>query len=130
MPSSLTAQSREIKKVQVEEVVLFAMNNIPQVDRTTLKQFLELVNTGGTFGALSQQQILKKMALLMKHVPNSCARSLLVLLDLLEVEPPPRLALLNGPQPGWPQEETATRNNLAFFIQAPETVPAGANGAY
>ena len=74
-----TSQPGEIKKLKLEEVVLFAINNIPQVDPTTLKQFLELTNAGGTFGTISHQQILKKMRQVLKYVPGACVSSLVIL---------------------------------------------------
>jgi len=81
-----TVSNNEVKKLQVEEIVLFAINNIPDIDTTTLKQFLELVNAGGTFGSISHEQILKKMRMVLKYIPNACVSSLLILTDLLEIE--------------------------------------------
>jgi hypothetical protein len=83
-----TAPAHEIKKLQLEETVLFAINNIPQVDPQTLKQFLDLVNAGGTFGTISHEQILRKMHQVLKYIPDACMQSLLIIVDLLEIEPP------------------------------------------
>jgi hypothetical protein len=74
-----------IKKLYVSETVFFAINNIPLVDRTTLEKFLELVNATGTFGALSHEQILTKMRLTLRYVPNVCPRSLQILAELLDI---------------------------------------------
>jgi hypothetical protein len=93
MPTSLT---HEVKKLQVEEMVLFAINHIPQADTVTLKRFLELVNTGGTFGVISHEQILRKMALVLKYIPDASVPSLLILMDLLEIKPARQLALQAG----------------------------------
>ena len=90
-----TSQPGEIKKLKLEEVVLFAINNIPQVDPTTLNQFLELTNAGGTFGTISHQQILKKMRQVLKYVPGACVSSLVILMDLLEIEPSDNLLILH-----------------------------------
>jgi len=76
---------RTIKKLELKETVLFAINHIPQVNKATLEKFLELVNATGTFGAMSHEQILKKMALTLKYIPNACPQSLLILADLLEI---------------------------------------------
>jgi hypothetical protein len=93
----------EIKKRYVTETVLFAINNIPDVDRATLERFLELVNATGSFGMMTYDQILNKMRLTLKYVPNACSYSLRVLAELLEIPlsssatgryfpPPPGLA--------------------------------------
>jgi len=83
----------EVKKLHLEAVVLFALNNIPQVDSYTLKQFLELVNAGGSFGTLSHEQILTKMNQVLNYIPNACANSMLILIDLLEINPPEHFSL-------------------------------------
>ena len=74
-----------IKKLEIKETVLFAINHIPQVDQATLEKFLDLVNATGTFGAISHEQILAKMALTLKYIPDACPHSLLILADLLEM---------------------------------------------
>jgi hypothetical protein len=107
----------EVKKLHLEETVLFAMNHIPQADPATLKRFLELVNAGGTFGSISHEQILRKMALVLKYVPNASASSLLILLDLLEIKPARQLALA-APQSGWLGLETVGESP-SFLIEVP-----------
>jgi hypothetical protein len=74
-----------IKKLQISETVLFAIHNIPGIDQATLEKFLELVNTTGTFGAISHEQIIAKMHLTLKYIPDACPHSLLILGDLLEI---------------------------------------------
>lgn len=86
----------EIKKRQVEEMVLFVINHVPQADSVTLKRFLELVNAGGSFGVISHEQILRKMGLVLKYIPNASVPSLLVLMDLLEIKPSRQLRLEAG----------------------------------
>lgn len=90
-------QTTEIKKLGLEETVLFAINNIPQAHATTLKQFLELVNAGGAFGTISHEEILRKMHLLLKYIPNASVPSLLILIDLLDIQPPKRFMLEASP---------------------------------
>ena len=75
-----TRSANEIKKLRLEEVVLFAINNVPQADTRTLKLFLKLVNAGGSFGTISHGQILKKMHQLLKYVPDASHSSLLILM--------------------------------------------------
>lgn len=87
MMRNTATPTNEIKKLHLEAVVLFASCNIPEVDPTTLKQFLELINADGTFGTITHEQILKKMVMLLKYVPDACPHSLRVLLDLLEIKP-------------------------------------------
>ncbi len=62
------------------------MGNVPGIDTATLKQFLELANVGGTFGYISHSQIIKNMRQVLNYVPGACINSLLILLNLLEVE--------------------------------------------
>jgi hypothetical protein len=88
---------KKIKKLQVKETILFAINNIPEVDPPTLEKFLELINATGTFGALSHEQIMTRMLQTLRYVPGSCAQSLLILADLLEIEIPSRRSLLTRP---------------------------------
>ena len=83
----------EVKKLHLEAVVLFALNNIPQADSNTLKQFLELVNAGGSFGTLSHEQILTKMNQVLNYIPKACSNSMLILIDLLEINPPEHFSL-------------------------------------
>jgi len=75
----------EFKKLHIKETVLFAIKYIPQLDQTTLEKFLELVNTTGTFGAVSRGELLHKMRLTLKYIPNACPHTLIVLAELLEV---------------------------------------------
>jgi hypothetical protein len=86
-------QTTEIKKLRLQETVLFAINHIPQAHATTLKQFLELVNAGGSFGTVSHEEILRKMYLLLKYIPNASVSSLLILIDLLDIKPSKRFVL-------------------------------------
>ena len=89
MNSSVTSSRKELKKLQVSEAVAFAIAKIPDVDPTTLEKFLDLVNTSGTFGTISHEQIRAKMQLTLKYIPDACSHSLLVLADLLEISVPP-----------------------------------------
>jgi hypothetical protein len=101
-----------IKKLEIKETVLFAINHIPQVDQATLEKFLELVNATGTFGVISHEQILTKMALTLKYVPDACPHSLLILADLLEI--PKQKEQLNLPLPDTaPAETTPLYERLA-----------------
>lgn len=78
----------EIDKRQIEATVLFAINHVPHVNQATLERFLELVNTTGSHGAISDRQLIKKMTLLTKHVPGTCQSSLLTLCELLDINLP------------------------------------------
>ena len=89
--SNAIKTKNSIKKLYLEETILFAINNIPQIDTLTLKGFLELINAGGTFGSMTHDQILRKMRLLLKYVPDASVSSLLVVLDLLDIKTPYQL---------------------------------------
>lgn len=119
----------EIKKLHLEGIVLFAINNIPNADSGTLKHFLELANTGGTFGTISHERILKKMNQVLKYVPGACLNTLLILIDLLEIEPPSRLAL-DGSQSRTIQSSNGNGESMPFVIEASKAVALDDNGFY
>ena len=110
--------ANEIKKLQLKETVLFAMNNIPNTDPTTLKQFLELVNAGGTFGTISYDQILKKMYQVMKYIPGACPYSMLVMVDLLEIQMPRQLLLDVAHPKRLSNQDDLKARSVAFFVEA------------
>ncbi len=117
--------TNEIKKLKIEEIILFAINNIPEADPTTLEQFLELVNAGGTFGAISHEQILKKMHQLLKYIPGACAHSLLIVADLLEIglsEP-----LFLSSRSNWANSDRANSSTIAFLAGVPKTMKSHDN---
>ena len=76
---------RKIDKKHVTTAVLFAVKYMPHTDEATLHKFLELVNSTGSIGWMSEQQLLAEMQLLLKRVPGTCRDSLLTVLELLEV---------------------------------------------
>jgi hypothetical protein len=76
---------QEINKRDVAATVLFAINNIPHTDEATLERFLELVNATGNFGPVSHRELVQKMILLKKYVPETCDYSLLALAELLGI---------------------------------------------
>jgi hypothetical protein len=85
MSKAIQKLGPEINKRDVEATVLFAINNIPQTDEATLEKFLELVNASGNFGPISHQQLIHKMNLLKKYVPEACDYSLFTLTELLGI---------------------------------------------
>jgi hypothetical protein len=93
-----------IKKLELNEMALFAINHIPDIDKVTLEKFIEFVNATGTFGAMSHEQVLTKMALILKYVPDACPHSLMILADLLEIPRPaePARPILPDPAPQKP----------------------------
>ena len=76
---------QEINKRDVAATVLFAINNIPHTNDETLERFLELVNATGNFGPVSHRELVHKMILLKKYVPETCDYSLLALAELLGI---------------------------------------------
>jgi len=77
-----------IRKAHLKDTITFAINYIPQVDPQTLEAFLEMVYANGNYGDISHQQLLSKICLALKYIPNACANSLLILADLLGVATP------------------------------------------
>jgi len=76
---------RKIDKKHIATAILFAVKHIPDTDKVTLHKFLELVNTTGSIGWMSEQQLLAEMQLMLKRVPGTCQNSLLTVLELLDV---------------------------------------------
>ena len=76
---------RKIDKKHIATAILFAVKHIPDTDEVTLHKFLELVNTTGSIGWMSEQQLLAEMQLMLKRVPGTCQSSLLTVLELLNV---------------------------------------------
>jgi hypothetical protein len=122
-----TGGTNEIKKLKIKETILFAMNNIPEADPTTLEQFLELVNAGGTFGAISHEQILKKMHQLLKYIPGACTHSLLIIADLLEIGLSKQLFLSS--QSNWTGTDGAS-STIAFLVEAPQAMRSQGDQIY
>ena len=77
----------QIKKQQVEAAALFALSNIPEIDPTTTRRYLELVNATN-LDPIDRDELREKMRLLLKYIPNSCYFSLLVLAELLDISAP------------------------------------------
>jgi len=95
MNTAISSANR-IKKLHVQATVEFAINSIPGIDRNTLEKFSELINATGNFGPVSEAEILDKMSLIMKYIPGACARSLLVVAELLDIRFP-RQVVTTGP---------------------------------
>lgn len=123
------AAKNEIKKLHLEGIVLFAINNIPNADPNTLKHFLELANTGGTFGTISHDRIIRKMNQVLKYVPGACLNSLLILMDLLEIEPPEQLPL-GGSESQMIQSGNGSGESMTFVIEASKAVVLDDKGFY
>ena len=107
----------QVKKLHLEKTVLFAINHVPQVDPVTLKLFLKLIKTEGEAGFMSHEQILQKMHQLLKYIPGTCPQTMLVLIDLLDIKPPRRLALHTL---GWLQTGILPHEPATLFIEMGE----------
>ena len=88
----------KIKKLHIQETIIFAGKNIPGVDQKTLEKLLELVNADGTHGIISQEKLLTKMRLILKYIPGVCVQSLVILADLLELPISNPMAILRIPE--------------------------------
>lgn len=117
---NVTTSVNGIKKLYLEEMVLFAVNNIPQVDPATLEHFLELVNVDGNFGTISHEQILRKMRQVLKYIPDACGQSFLILMDLLEIKSFEQLALTSA-QAGWTKINAEAQNPMLLVMKASST---------
>lgn len=63
----------------------FAIRNIPGTDADTLNKFLELVHITGSYGWLSDRQLVEKMRIMVEYVPGTNIHSLLLLAELLSM---------------------------------------------
>ena len=88
MKNSPTFDKGQIKKLHLEATINFAISHIPSVDQATLEKYLELVNINGNFGTISEVELLEKMELIMRFIPNACDHSLRTLGELLGVRFP------------------------------------------
>ena len=82
-----SAKLASIKRERVEAAVLFAAQNIPGIDGDTLHKFLDFVNTTSDLGLITKHELLEKMRLIRKYIPNTCQYSLMMLAELLELHP-------------------------------------------
>jgi len=80
------SQARGLKKIHVKEMVLFAINYLPQLDQSTLEQFLDLINSEDSYGYISARELASKMQLMLRHIPDACPYSLQTLASLLDVQ--------------------------------------------
>lgn len=85
----MTQLTVDVTKRAIADTTAFAINHIPDVDKPTLKKFLELVNIEGAHGSLTHQQFIEKAQALVKYVPDTDIKSLTTLADLLNVTPKP-----------------------------------------
>jgi hypothetical protein len=81
----------EIKKLSLQTTVTFASEHIPGIDRMTLEQLMGLVYKNGTHGSITPDELVAKMHLILKYIPNACPRTFMVLIDLLELPRPDSL---------------------------------------
>ena len=88
MSDSTNSLTCKIDKKHVAAMATFAINNIPGADKFTLQKFLELMNTTGSFGPITVEQLIQKMSFMLKYIPETCGRSLLILVELLDIYVP------------------------------------------
>jgi len=99
----------KIDKKQISATAMFAVNNIPGVDRHTLQKLLEMMNTSGSFGSITVEQFERLLDLTEEYIVDGredC--SLEVLIKLLSIHTPPAqndndgyyLTLSDNPQGG------------------------------
>ena len=100
MREQIVGTDHGFKKLQIADTVAFAIDNIPSVDERTLQKFLQLIQTTGTFGVMTPEQIANKMRLTLKYIPDACPHSLLVIAELLELK---KLSLPSIPTANLPE---------------------------
>ena len=88
---------QKIRKSQIGEAALFAINNIAEVDRATLEKFLTLVDSEVSAEEISKVRLIGLMNLTMRQNPKAHPDSLLVLIALLEAQFCPGIQPANSP---------------------------------
>jgi len=78
--------TQKIRKSQINEAALFAINNLAEVDQVTLEKFLALVDSNVTAEEVSKVRLIGLMNLTMRQNPKAHPDSLLVLISLLEAQ--------------------------------------------
>lgn len=81
-----TNEHKPISKLQIEQTVFFVISHVPNVDSTTLDKFLALINAEKRHVSWGYKELIYKVQLVLKYVPDACPYSLKVLLDLLEAK--------------------------------------------
>lgn len=76
----------KIRKSQINEAALFAINNIAEVDQATLDKFLALVASEVSAEEVSKIRLIGLMNLTMRQNPKAHPDSLLALIGLLEAQ--------------------------------------------
>lgn len=79
-------QPTSIEKSVIIETIGFVAKRIAVSDFITLECLLELVVVGGTHGSLTPDQLLSKMRHVLTYIPDTCSRTLLILVDVLGLE--------------------------------------------
>lgn len=81
----LMTRTRKIDKQHVAEVILYAINQVPNTDERTLQTLLELVKATGRSDWITDQQLLERMKSMVKYAPGTCGDSLLTVIELLDI---------------------------------------------
>lgn len=94
MNTATNTTSYEVNKLHIQETIYFAIRNIPQVDDRTLDKFWDLVNADKTHTVMTYNQLTAKANLVLKYIPQACAQSLSIMVDLLGIHPMPAPKML------------------------------------
>ncbi len=85
MNKTILVPKDKIDKRHIAATALFAMTHVPHLNQETVERFLELINATGNYGSMSDKELLQKICVLVKHVPETCEDSLLVVAELLGI---------------------------------------------
>ena len=75
-----------LTKTEVQKMVTFAMNHLPQLDNQTLEAFLARVNTNCKSTSITARDLATQLNSTRRYVPSACPHSLQVLADLLDIQ--------------------------------------------
>ena len=78
-------RAHKIDKKHIAAVILHAIKHVPNTDEGTLKTLLKLINSTGSGGWITDQQLLVQMRSMVKYVPGTCGDSLLIVIELLDI---------------------------------------------
>ena len=75
-----------LTKTEVQKMVIFAISHLPQLDTTTLENFLARVNANCKNTSITPRDLATQIQRTRRYFPNACVYSLQVVADLLDVQ--------------------------------------------
>ena len=75
-----------LTKTEVQKMIIFALSHLPQLDKSTLENFLARVNANCNSTSITPRDLATQIQRTRRYFPNACVYSLQVVADLLDVQ--------------------------------------------